>query len=64
MIGLVLTGNVVDCVFVDDAAFHHEGDVADRSDVFQGISIEGDDVGLETRSDGANLIGHVEGLRA
>jgi hypothetical protein len=46
------------CILVNDTALHHKYDAANSRDVFQPIAIEGNDVGLQIRCDGANLIRH------
>src|SRR5690349_7742906 len=44
-------------VLTNDAALHYKYDAANSCDVFQRIAIEGNDVGLQARCDGANLEG-------
>ena len=43
-------------VLVDDAALHDEDDAADGRDVFEGVAVERDDVGLEAGRDGAEAV--------
>ena len=45
-------------ILVNDATLHHEHDAAHSGYVFQRISLEGDDVGLQARRDRADLSGH------
>src|SRR5438067_7168144 len=49
-------------VLVNDAAFHDESDAAHRSDVFERIAIERDDVGFVAGCDGANAVAHAHGF--
>ena len=47
-------------VFVDDAGFHYKNYATDGGDVFCRVTVEGDEVCLEARGDGADLIGHAK----
>src|SRR5215813_7957574 len=44
--------------FVNNPAFHHEYYATNSGNVFQRIAIEGNDVCLQTRGDGADLVCH------
>src|SRR5207249_4395015 len=49
-------------VFVNDAAFHDKSYAAYRTDVFERIAVERDDVGFVARCDGANTPSYAHGF--
>src|SRR5437773_6104441 len=49
-------------VLVNDAAFHNENDAAHRSDVFEWIAVERDDVGFVARRNGTDTLAHAHGF--
>jgi len=51
-------------ILVNNTALHDKYDAANGGDVFQRIAIKGNDVGLQSRCNGANLIRYAKRFRA